>query len=107
MNILPISSQSFTSSRKLVPIKDFQGPVLKLTKGDKARIEDLQKKKGLLEFDYCKVINYCKEKCFGVISDNFANEIGKLEFEIKLIDHAIKEIKINRYKKQMAKKNGK
>ena len=105
MNINSVDRQSFTA--KLVPLKEYKGPILKLTKKDKAEIDELLKKRAMLELELSKLRDYfvrtpANTESMAHFQDRAWYDVEKA---IEIIDEMIKTIKTNRMKKQIAKQN--
>ncbi len=98
MNIGGISQSAV---RRLVPISEYKGAILKLTEKDKKEIGKLQKKLVALEiehYDMQKYINSVKH-----VSDNFWQKFYGIAQWIESLKAQIKDIKMNRLGIQNAK----
>lgn len=82
---------------KLMPLSEYKGPILKLTKADKAKITKLQKELAISDIELAK-LNDLYIKNLRVPKQRYYLEslIQKLEAKIEEIQNLIKEIKINR-----------
>lgn len=101
--IKPISFQG----RKLIPIKDYDGVILKLTKADKKKIEAVQENINIYDSEIELLKNMSKKAETDSAFDYFYNKIWHLEQEIESAKNYIKEIKTNRLNKQKTKLNKK
>lgn len=102
-SISPTTSPNFTA-RKLVPIKDFNGPILKLTKTDKAKISKLKNEIASYDTELAKLQNITQSCGYDSIkTDYYSGLIDKIEAKISEIALAIKEIKLTRFQIQKAK----
>lgn len=101
--IKPISFQG----RKLIPIKDYDGVILKLTKADKKKIEAVQGNINIYDSEIELLKNMSKKAQTDSAFDYFYNKIWHLEQEIERAKNYILEIKTNRLNKQKAKLNKK
>lgn len=105
---LSILSQSINPNfnGKLIPLNEYKGPILKLTKTDKAKIAQLQEKLNDADYELAKINDLYKKNYRNSSNRNyFEGIIGKLEATIDELKTAIKEIKINRIQKQRARQN--
>lgn len=103
LSILPTTSPNFAAN-KLVSIKDFKGPVLKLTKSDKEKIAKLQDEIVNYDFELAKIRDILQQNEHNTQgSYYYAGLIDKIEFRISQLLSAIKDIKIARYQKQKEK----
>lgn len=104
MYINEISNPIFTA-KKLVPLSEYKGPVLKLTKAEKAKISDLLEQRTQLSFDLDKVRKILEKNSKTITRQwqHLSIVDFKLHCEIERIDKLIKEIKTNRLNKQKAK----
>ena len=85
----------------LVPIKNYSGPILKLTKEDKDKINILQKSISQLEIELYKLKNYFGYKQMSTQTSNYyADKFDNINFKIENLREMIKEIKISRLKSQ-------
>ena len=105
MNINTVDRQSFTA--KLVPLKEYKGPILKLTKKDKSEIDALLKKRAMLDLELSKLRDFIHRTPAQTESMAHYQDRAWYELEnaIAIIDDMIKTIKTNRMKKQIAKQN--
>ena len=101
-NIKPISFKA--DNRRLVPLSDYKGPILKLSAKDKERINILQKQITEKELDLYK-LNLCKKQS----SNNknlyyyYCSKILDIHTEISYLLKKIKEIKVSRLEKLVNK----
>jgi len=105
MKINSSEKQAFTA--KMVPLKEFTGPILKLTKKDKAEIDALLKKRAMLDLELVKLRDFIHRTPAKTYSMEHYQDRAwyDLENAIAVIDDMIKTIKTNRMKKQIAKQN--
>ena len=95
---------NFSSNRKLVPLSEYKGIILKLTKSDKATISKLESKIAELELEIHsleKIDNKIKIACGKKLY--YENRLNQLEIWIKFLREKIRNIKIARLKKQKIK----
>lgn len=99
------SNTTFQAGKKLVPISDYKGPILKLTKKEQAEIADLLSKRSQLSFDLDNVRKILKKNTKTITREwqHLSNVDFSLQSEIERIDRIIKEIKLNRLNIQKAK----
>lgn len=104
MIITSINVQNF-QAKKLVPISQYQGPILKLTKKDKEKIALLLDKKTQISFELYGVTKLLEKNHKTITREwqHLSIVQSKLMGEIDRINNMIKEIKIARLNKQ--KKN--
>lgn len=102
MNI-SINQTNIANRGKLTPKSAYKGPILKLTKTEKLRIEALSQKKAELECEMYNLHNYIKYQCHGNVSDNFYDKLDTLNYRVKQVAELIQEIKTNRLNKQIEK----
>ena len=85
----------------LVPIKNYNGQILKLTKEDKDKINSLQKSISQLEIELYRLEKYFSNKHLSTqISNYYADKFDNINFKIENLREMIKEIKISRLKSQ-------
>ena len=99
--ITPISFNS------LIPRSEFKGPILKLTKKEKAKIAELMDKKSELELELVQVNNRLEKNQKTITKEwrQLSIVSSKLEGAISTIEKQIREIKIKRFNKQKLKEN--
>lgn len=102
MNINQVSAQSFTAlpaqTRKLIPISEYKGSFLKLTKEDNDKINSIRKEITKLElehYDLSKYVAYAKH-----ISREFQDKIYFIEQCIQSLNEQIRDVKASRLRKQ-------
>lgn len=100
MFINSISNQNFKAK---VPLSEYKGVILKLTKKDKEKIAKLIEERTLLEFELSFIDKMLDKKKTIIGCSSLANRKFKLEAFIDDITNQIKEIKINRLNKQKAR----
>ena len=95
--MLKISAKSNVQFRGMVPVKDYKGPVLKLTEDDIEKINKLQNSISQLEFEIYGINKLFEYKKLTPNELNFYyNKLDILEFQIKLLKDSIRQIKIDR-----------
>lgn len=102
MNIFTITP-NLNMQGRLVPLKDFKGPILKLTKKDKEQISQIEAHIQQYEQELIKL-----ESCWNAArntrkEDSYDAKIKKLESFVAEARMLIENIKINRLNKQKAK----
>lgn len=100
MFINSISNQNFKAK---VPLSEYKGVILKLTKKDNEKIAKLIEQRTLLEFELSFINKMLEKKKTIIGSSTMFNRKIKLEAFINDITNQIKEIKINRLNKQKAR----
>lgn len=90
--------------KNLVPKTEYQGPILKLTKNEQAKIKKLQESAITLEIEQIKLNDIIKSPH---ISNKekypLLNKLDKIEHWLEKIKEEIQNIKIERLKQQKAK----
>ena len=100
MNITNNYNQQIVS-RGLVPIKDYKGIILQLTKEDKERIAQLLHEKSLLELELERVRSvYSNYKVHSADSTWYEDTLIQINLKIDELKKYIKDIKVNRLKQQ-------
>ena len=100
MFINPIS----TNFKAKVPLSEYKGPILKLTKPDIKKIDKLKDVKFQYEMELIDVEKLLASKKISTAQFNFLmNKKNKIEHLIQDIIDTIKEIKINRLNIQKSK----
>ena len=98
MYITPIAAQNF---RGLIPLSEYKGPILKLTKKEKELIAHYTHEKSLIELEIMRLRsvndNY---KIHNVDSDWYEDKMGSLVLQRDRLADLINEIKVNRLNKQ-------
>ena len=89
-------------AKKLIPLSEYKGVVLKLTAGDKKKIAEIQAYRATLETDLYKLLDFFRRK---KISPDDSIMIDKLSAHINSCDREIATIKQERLNKQIAKMN--
>ena len=100
MHITPTYNQNF---KALVPIKDYKGVVLKLTKEDSKKIADLINEKTLLLFELDNISKKLSKIKTLTGSSKLLDYHNDVLYKIKKIDDAIREIKVSRKNEQLKK----
>lgn len=94
------------NGKKLIPISEYKGPVLKLTKADCKAIEKLQEKIENIEMEHLKIISLLSDKQLSNNTRDYYSDVCiELESQIKTLRDEIEKIKLDRHKKQLAKMN--
>lgn len=95
--MIKISAKSNVQFRGMVPIKDYNGPVLKLTEDDIEKINKLQNSISQLEFEIYGINKLFENKKLTSGELNFYyNKLAILEYQIKSLKDSIRQIKIDR-----------
>lgn len=94
-------NQSFTTFQALVPLSEYKGPILKLTKSDKAKIKELSNTKASLELDLYNIENILKEKKLASELNWYNNLYDSILYKIEYLNEQIKQIKIDRKNQQL------
>ncbi len=103
-NANPKMSGVVVNGKKLIPLSEHKGPVLKLTAGDKKVIAALREKIAALEIELIKFKDFFSKHNFGVNSrSTIDNRIICMEAQIKSWNEDINNIKRQRYLKQQEK----
>lgn len=85
-------------SRKLVPLKNYQGPLLKLTKEDESKIKMLQGRIITLELEHFSFSKYIA--CAKTVGINTLEKLWDIEHTIWVLNEEIKNIKRRRFNAQ-------
>ena len=102
MQITSINNQTF-QARKLVPIAEYTGKILKLTPKDKEKIAKLMGKKSELTLELVSIDRLLEKKKTIIESSSLFERRCVIENEIRILEDKIKEIKLERAKKQNSK----
>lgn len=94
---------TFSANRKLIPLSQYKGVILKLTRQDKEKIAIYEKKIAEFIIECVKLTNLLKKYAHHPIYEYYDNQIFHLECCIQDLRAAIAKIKADRMKKQMAK----
>ncbi len=102
MQILSLNNTQTPTSKGLVPMSDFKGPVLKLTKKEKERIAKLEQAILDNEHELYLMSRYRDLKQNWTEKDQYVYSFGGLGYElnIKRLKSEIQRIKLNRINKQ-------
>ena len=99
-----INPISYTNFQAKVPLSEYKGPVLKLTKPDLKKIDKLKNTRFQYEMELIDIDKLLANKKISVAQYNFLmNKKAKIEAYIEDIILAIREIKINRLNIQKSK----
>ncbi len=99
-----INPISYTNFQAKVPLSEYKGPVLKLTKPDIKKIDKLKNTRFQYEMELIDIDKLLANKKISVAQYNFLmNKKAKIEAYIEDIILAIREIKINRLNIQKSK----
>ena len=102
MNISFSTPQTSFTAKKLIPLSQYKGPVLKLTKTDKEKIAVLENSIAALEIELYSISKYQRKK----ISEKqkFLSDSAQMHLDarIRLLRQEIQDIKMNRLNKQRA-----
>ena len=113
MEINQISDLNFAANprkgRKLIPLSEYQKPLLKLTKSDNVKIEQLQARRTELAVEQYKISSYVsfRPQMSIDLKRHYQDKLNDLNMEIEDIDNQIRKIKETRYQKQLKKNNNK
>ena len=106
MNINKVSNINFcakpiiVNGKKLVPLSEFQGPILKLTKADEKKIEILRAQLNALENDYGAILRYINvRRNINHMKNHYAKKLAEISKKKEAILSEIENVKIARYKK--------
>ena len=102
MFINPIS----TNFKAKVPLSEYKGIILKLTEEDKAKITELMSEKSELLIQLSSVEKKLDKHKTIAGSAGLFEIFGKIEFRIREIENAIKQIKIDRRNQQIKELEG-
>lgn len=94
---------------KMVPLKNYRGPVLKLTKADKKKIEAIQENINQYTHEIMQLQRKLDTLSICPLYDYIYEEKAKLEYQVDVAMSYIQKIKTERFNKQkakFAKKNG-
>ena len=93
-----MASQNF---RGLIPLSEYKGPILKLTKKEKELIAHYAHEKSLIELEIMRLRSvYDNYKIHNVDSDWYEDKMGSLVLQRGHLADLINEIKVNRLNKQ-------
>lgn len=96
--MITINPINFTG---LIPLKDYKGPILKLTKSEMAKIADLQENINQLELDLYNIDSkYSEKKLLTQQLHYYSNKKLTIIGQINELKEIIKHIKLNRLNKQ-------
>ena len=92
-----------SNNRKLIPASEYKGPVLELTHDDMKQIEALQK-----EIKENEITSYKLESCLlKAKTENliryYREKLGEIDFNTNILKDKIRQIKIDRFQKQLKK----
>lgn len=93
---------NFQADKRLIPLAQYKGPILKLTRNDKAKIAQYRKTISSLELDTYKLEALAKKSKSAKETSYFFDKIQRTLFEIEKLREKIREIKIARFNKQKA-----
>ena len=98
MLVTPVSTTMFQG---YIPLSEYKGPILKLTKKDKELIAHYIQEKSFIELEIMKLRSvYDNYKIHNIDSEWYSNKMGSLILQRDNIDKLIQEVKINRINKQ-------
>ena len=84
-----------------IPLSEYKGPILKLTKKDKELIAHYVHEKSLIELEIMQLRSvYDSYKIHNIDSDWYSDKVGELIFRKDNLDKLINEVKVNRINKQ-------
>ncbi len=85
----------------LIPLKDYKGPILKLTEGDIIKIKQLQASINQLKCELYKLETYATRKKMNTVErEHYSDRAISLDVRISMLENEIKSIKINRLNMQ-------
>ena len=89
--------------KKLVPISEYKGPTLKLTPKEQMKVSELLKTRAGLELELVKVKEKLEKNTKHITAEyqRYEQAFVKLQGMIEKIEKLIKDIKINRFQKQL------
>ena len=93
-------NQNTITFKAKVPLSEYKGVILKLTDGDKAKIEKLMSQKSLLELQLNSVEKMLSKKKKMIESNGLFSIYGKIQAEISDLENQIRQIKIDRKTQQ-------
>ena len=100
------TKEIIVNGKRLIPAVEYKGPVLKLTKADCKNIDELQKKIENFEFEHMKISSLLMNKNLSNNSRDYYSEVCLcIEYQINALRDEIKNIKLQRHQKQLAKMN--
>lgn len=103
ITISPSTNANF-KAKKLIPLKDYNGPVLKLTKSEKAKISVMQQQIMDADYELAKMYELFKQNIHNSGRCNFYESVvQRLQFQIERLKSEIQSIKSNRIQKQRKK----
>ena len=94
----------FLNGRKLIPLGQHKGPILKLTKREKSEIAILEKELAEKIASACKFRSYIQNSNLSIdMKRNYYSKLWDIEMDIDILKNKIREIKVNRYNHQKNK----
>ena len=102
MQISSINTTTF-QARKLIPLSEYKGKVLKLTPKDKAKIDKLMNKKSELILELTSIDRLLNKKKTIIESSSLFERKDTIERQISILEEEIRKIKIDRFQKQNSK----
>lgn len=92
--------------KKLIPLAEFKGPILKLTTHDKQEIDLLENQLHELDLEYVTILRYVSTKRnINHLLDFYRGKLLDIKTSMSQIKKQIHNIKIARYQEQIASKN--
>ena len=96
-----ITSVTLPAFQGYIPLSEYKGPILKLTKKDKELIAHYIHEKSLIELEIVKLRSvYDSYKIHNIDSEWYADKMGSLVLQRDNIDKLIQEVKTNRINQQ-------
>lgn len=81
-----------------IPMKNYKGPILQLTKDETEKIAKIQDNISQLEIERYKILQFFEGKHISYQQyDYYANTLNLLEYRIEQARELIREIKVNRF----------
>ena len=99
MKINIYSNQNFTANpKKLIPLSEFKGPILKLTKEEAESIKSMEEEIGKLILEKDSILSYLSRAKNSSVAlfHKFSTQEHIIDTRIKFLREKIREIKINR-----------
>lgn len=100
-----LNNTSFIQFKGLVPIKNYKGPILKLTEAEQTKIKAIQDNITQLEIELFNLQSFYKNKKFQTRElEYFIDKEYKIKDQIEEFKNIIRDIKINSLNKQKTKR---
>jgi len=104
-NMVNFQSRSvIINGKKLTPLSEYKGPVLKLTKAEEKKVAELREKLTDAEVKYFKLAGIYSHNIEAMNKRDYKDNLFfDLRIRIENLKNEIEEIKQQRYKKQLEK----